>query len=349
MGRMLNSVIFREEEARYVKAVQNPEGLDAIEFYAPTLDPTVASARRYFDPRVSRAIQELPTPTPTHVFPIFTGSIRPLSRPNTPIQFQPESPVIFATDPDQIAQADRRGRLIQIGPIHHPRQPLQPQGSTIPASLAHLLIQGSPAPDPAPSGTGQRTGTEENSRPLPSSIPGPPTAISAALPSVFPNLLGVPVIWADSVSAPRMPIPRFAVLGPAEPGFIMPDRLMRLTNADTNIVVVRRNHGIGELKPWCTVIEAEYEVEGTTRSRILLAANILVHPSFTPETHPNAIYVGGTPGRILFDRMDASPIPYNYGVSLWNYRQPRAEDSEDETDEFEDDETDELEDDPMEI
>ncbi|KAJ6511315.1 hypothetical protein C8R47DRAFT_730206 [Mycena vitilis] len=343
MGRRLFSDIFREEEARYVKAVQNPEGIDAIEFYAPTLNPIVACARRSFDPRVSRAVQELPTPVPIHEFPIVAPPSLPLSRPNSPAQPPPESPIIFAAYPDQIAREDRRSRFIQIGPTHHPRQPLQPQGSTIPASLVHLVIQGSPALDPAPSQAGRYTGTEEELTPLPSSFPGPPMSVSAALPSVFPNLLGVPVIWADTISSPTLPIPRFAVLGPCEPGFIMPDRMMRLANADTNVVVIRRNHGIGELKPWCTVIEAEYEVEGLTRSRILLAANILVHTSFTPEAHPNPTYVGGTPGHILFDRMDVSPIPYNYGVSFWNYQQQRATDSDDS-----DEETSEPEEDSME-
>lgn len=61
-----------------------------------------------------------------------------------------------------------------------------------------------------------------------------------------PSIMGVPVAIADIVLVgwgATSHVSRFAVLAPNEPGALWQDKIVRLTNAHSGIVTLRRNHG----------------------------------------------------------------------------------------------------------
>ncbi|KAJ7665262.1 hypothetical protein DFH06DRAFT_1323656 [Mycena polygramma] len=321
MGRKLIGLIEEEERERYWRALRDPHGVDAQLFRAPTSDPMVAFARRQLDPTSSRAVEEIG---------ILLGAVHlsartplPVSGPNSPADFRPESPLVFA-DTDALTRVPTQ-EVTEMLRTRGPLQPLYAAEGTVPASISHLVRVEYPASD-VPSSSWPTT--LASSRPqslINSSLQNQTTHrtadLQAGLAMFPPNMIGVPVAWADSVSGPTTETPRYAVLGPAESGFVQRDRLLRLTNADGNTVVLRRNHGTGPSKPLCTVIEAEYEIDGATRSLILLAASFLVHPTFAEEVSPNTAFVGDISGYRLLDRWSTSFVPYSYGVSLRNYQE----------------------------
>ncbi|KAJ7603559.1 hypothetical protein DFH06DRAFT_1350146 [Mycena polygramma] len=308
MGRLQYRVARQQQTKLYWTARED--------FYAPTTDPAVSWARKLIlDEERTRAMQPVPVGAP---FPPLSP---PVSRPASSTESAPESPVIFAVDPDAIARAARQ----EAAEMYDSWSPAYPDDNLIPPSLRHFFIQGSPAPSvPSSTVTGPFIAHSQ------SRVSSPPifydsrhldrTVNGAGSSSFLPNTIGVPVVWADTVGGTATTVHRYAVLGPAEAGFVQCGSFLRLTNADTNVVVIRRNHGTSRSKPRCTVIEAEYEVHGTAYVRILLVANLLVHAAFTPEATPNAMFVGDPPAYHLFDQLGASSTPYDYGVSIAHYQ-----------------------------
>ncbi|KAJ6567162.1 hypothetical protein DFH09DRAFT_1081212 [Mycena vulgaris] len=138
--------------------------------------------------------------------------------------------------------------------------------------------------------------------------------------------LNVPVALVDSVSHTFTQTPQFAVLGPHLVGMLWGGRTICLSNGDLHTVTIRRNHGTSPLKPWCTVIETEYEVAGLLFPRILLAANFLVSPEFIEEENPNPQYTGDGAAVTLHDWMGFPFFGPTYGISAINYRRADSPD-----------------------
>ncbi|KAJ6529541.1 hypothetical protein DFH09DRAFT_1093957 [Mycena vulgaris] len=161
-----------------------------------------------------------------------------------------------------------------------------------------------------------------------------PEQATLTAPNPFqPRYLCVPVILVDSVVHNFTQTPRFAVLGPHQPSMLWEGRVIKLANGDTHTVVLRRNHGASPQKPWCMVIEAEYEVAGLIFPRILLAANFLIHDTFIEEENPEPGYTGDGVAATVYDWLGFPYLGPTYGISATNYR--RA-DSSDDRSEYED-------------
>ncbi|KAJ7165124.1 hypothetical protein C8R46DRAFT_1035733 [Mycena filopes] len=141
-----------------------------------------------------------------------------------------------------------------------------------------------------------------------------------AVPNLLDAVLGVPVIFADTIMTGLQVVLRFAILGPNIPGMIYQHRLVQLSNADTHRVRLMRNHGSSNEKPGCVVIEGHFETNGETRRVILLAAGYLLHHSFQEEVAPELRFVGDQVNHILHDRITTlQDRPINYGVAPENY------------------------------
>ncbi|KAJ7792699.1 hypothetical protein B0H14DRAFT_2623624 [Mycena olivaceomarginata] len=206
--------------------------------------PIVSWARRQFDPTAARAVDEIPDES-------------------TPARA--ESPVIFIEPPGQTSNNFEINLTVP-----EPRNvPWQALGWAPPISYLRYTISPdltppmTPAPPLLPAPT---IGLNSNAGrpPARSTAPSPPVDLldsnqpdhvivrSTGLPSFLPSMLGVPVIMADAIVGAVDHIPRFAILAPNEAGFVQRERLIRLTNADGNIVILRQNHGPSREKPWCT-------------------------------------------------------------------------------------------------
>ncbi|KAJ7465201.1 hypothetical protein FB451DRAFT_1179378 [Mycena latifolia] len=92
------------------------------------------------------------------------------------------------------------------------------------------------------------------------------------------------------------------------------DRQIRLVHGDYHTVTLKRNLGRSTLKPWCTVIEAEYYDEGFPRSRILLAASYLLDRSFMEGSIQAPWYTGNGLEATVCDRGPAQDLGPQYGV-----------------------------------
>ncbi|KAJ6507233.1 hypothetical protein C8R47DRAFT_1209161 [Mycena vitilis] len=317
MGRKQYLVVKKEQLKLYRSARE--------EFDAPTTDPSVAWARNLIrDEERQRAVR--PTLAQTTAGYNTTPWL-PIPSPDPPTDSAPESPVIFASDPEAIARAWRQDAT-EIQGVYDSWIPLQLDSNPIPPSLRHLSILGSPAPLPPPTAPPhpfEHERTRSSSPPIfyDSSYDNRnlPDHTAVAPPPLLSHAIVVPVVWADTIGSATTNIHRYAILGPAEAGLVQRDRLFRLANANTNTIMVRKNHGTSASKPCCTVIEAEYTVHGISHVLILLAANIIVHSAFSPETNPSAMYVGNTPDYHLLDQLGTSPNAYDYGVPIEHYRQ----------------------------
>ncbi|KAJ6510110.1 hypothetical protein C8R47DRAFT_1208154 [Mycena vitilis] len=316
MGRSCFLPILERERKRYTRALRDPGGVDDVAFHAPTTDPMVACARNMLDNTVyCRAVQEVPEDgLALRSIPVLIGTSLSVSPPNTPANHGVGSSVASVADAaGQEAHPTREGHLAS---------------SSVPPSIARFLHLASSVVS-----TGRFVASTRSRSPSPPIFSDPLRAPdhfesqSAGLSAFPPGILGVPVTWADSVSGPTYETPRYAIIGPSDPGFVQRNRVLHLINADTNVVILRRNHGVCRSRPFCTVIEAEYETSGITQTRILLAANVLVHPTFTEEVNPNMMYVGDNSEHRLLDRLDVFIAPHHYGVSLRNYRPPNLQES----------------------
>ncbi|KAJ7783136.1 hypothetical protein B0H16DRAFT_479437 [Mycena metata] len=144
----------------------------------------------------------------------------------------------------------------------------------------------------------------------------PPLVTSSQLPAV----LGIPVVFADAIVANTTVVLRYAILGPNIPGMLWQNRIVQLTNGDYSRARVVKNHGVTIDKPSCTIVEAEYDYDGVVHTKILLAANYLIHSSFEEEIIPDRRYTGDQVQYLLTDRISTlHPLPVNYGVSVHNY------------------------------
>ncbi|KAJ7648560.1 hypothetical protein B0H17DRAFT_1215565 [Mycena rosella] len=129
-----------------------------------------------------------------------------------------------------------------------------------------------------------------------------PAAPGPVLQNDFqPAYPSIPVLLTDSILYHNIQVPRFAILGPHQTGLLWEGRQIQLVHGDTHTIHLRRNHGLSPQKPWCTVIEAEYEIDGLVYHRILLAAHFLVHDSFRREATPGAQFTGDGPNSTVLD------------------------------------------------
>ncbi|KAJ7432689.1 hypothetical protein FB451DRAFT_1196863 [Mycena latifolia] len=156
--------------------------------------------------------------------------------------------------------------------------------------------------------------------------------------------LCVPVALADCVLFQSVQTPRYAILGPAQGGMLWRDRQIRLVHEDYRTVTLKRNLGRSTLKPWCTVIEAEYYDEGFPRSRILLAATYLLDRSFMEGSIQAPWYTGNGLEAAICDRGPARDLGPQYGVLYAYYeRADEGEESPEDTTTVNSDGTDEEE------
>ncbi|KAJ7441075.1 hypothetical protein FB451DRAFT_1442503 [Mycena latifolia] len=138
--------------------------------------------------------------------------------------------------------------------------------------------------------------------------------------------------------------PRYAILGPAQGGMLWRDRQIRLMHEDYLTVTLKRNLGRSTLKPWCTVIEAEYYDEGFPHSRILLAATYLLDRSFMEGSIRAPWYTGNGLEAAICDRGPARDLGPQYGVLYAYYeRADEGEESPEDTTTVNSDGTDEEE------
>ncbi|KAJ7135264.1 hypothetical protein C8R43DRAFT_1132800 [Mycena crocata] len=129
------------------------------------------------------------------------------------------------------------------------------------------------------------------------------------------------VVTADFVQLlSSFTIMRHAVVDPSEPESLRRDQCVLIVGAIHMPVRFVKNHGSTLEHPLCSVIECVSEGGAIRTPVILLAANFLVHASFTVEEEPNAGYVGTVRGANIFDLGNLADIDHVIGVAVTYYQ-----------------------------
>ncbi|KAJ7093624.1 hypothetical protein C8R43DRAFT_964560 [Mycena crocata] len=108
----------------------------------------------------------------------------------------------------------------------------------------------------------------------------------------YQHRLLVDVVTADYVQLESgVVIFRHAVVDPSVNGGLRRGQLALVVGMVHRVVRLTKNHGSTENRPFCRVLECVAE-DLAAPSMVLLAANTVVHPSFTVEMNPDMLLLG---------------------------------------------------------